>query len=114
VRNHALHNLQHRRDRLGLRGQQHAQRDRQRQHPLPHRHARSDVVNQVRRGLQDVPRAHEGQNPRRLQLNASSLSWPRSPHRRLTKPWARMPHSRKASNSSLMNRGNSAPVLASV
>ena len=29
-------------------------------------------------------------------------------------PCARMPHSRKASNSSLMNRGNSLPVLASV
>jgi hypothetical protein len=35
ARNHTLHHLQHRRDQLGLRGQQHAQRDRQRQHPLP-------------------------------------------------------------------------------
>ena len=55
-----------------------------------------------------------GQNPRRLQLNATSLSWPQSPQRSLRKPWARMPHSRKASNSSLMNRGSSAPVLGSV
>jgi hypothetical protein len=45
---HALHHLQHRRDQLGLRGQQHAQRDRQRQDPLAHRHVRDDVVHQVR------------------------------------------------------------------
>ena len=51
ARDHALHHLQRRRDQLGLRGQQHAQRDRQRQHPLPHRHMRDDVVDQVRRGL---------------------------------------------------------------
>jgi hypothetical protein len=30
ARDHALHHLQHRRDQLGLRGQQHAQRDGQR------------------------------------------------------------------------------------
>ena len=35
ARDYALHHLQHRCDQLGLRGQQHAQRDRQRQHPLP-------------------------------------------------------------------------------
>jgi hypothetical protein len=34
----ALHNLQHRREQLGLRGEQHAQRNRQRQHPLADRH----------------------------------------------------------------------------
>jgi hypothetical protein len=48
---HALHHLQYRRDQLGLRGQQHAQRDRQRQHPLPYRHVRNHVVDQVRAGL---------------------------------------------------------------
>ena len=57
---------------------------------------------------------HDGQNPRRLQLNASSLSWPHSPQRRRRKPWARIPHSRNASNSSLMNRGSCEPVAASV
>jgi hypothetical protein len=31
---------------------------------------------------------HDGQNPRRLQLKASSLSWPHSPQRSLRKPWA--------------------------
>ena len=60
----------------------------------------------------DMRRApHEGQNPRRLQLKASSLSWPHSPQRSRRDPCARMPHSRKASNSSLMKRGSSAPVL---
>ena len=54
---HALHHLQHRRDQLGLRGQQHAQRDRQRQHPLPHRHLGDDVVHQVRCCLRHAPRA---------------------------------------------------------
>ena len=63
----------------------------------------------------DMRRApHDGQNPRRLQLKASNLSWPQSPQRRRRNPWARMPHSRKASNSSLTNCGSSLPVLASV
>ena len=50
---------------------------------------------------------HDGHNPRRLQLNASRLSWPHSPQRSLRKPCARMPYSRKVSNASLMNRGGS-------
>lgn len=50
-REHALHHLQHRRDPLGLRGEQHAQRNRQRQHPRPHRHLGDDMVHQARRGL---------------------------------------------------------------
>jgi hypothetical protein len=29
---------------------------------------------------------HDGQNPRRLQLKAGSLSWPHSPQRSLAKP----------------------------
>jgi hypothetical protein len=37
----------------GLRGQQHAQRDRQRQHPSPHRHLRDDVAHQVGGGDSD-------------------------------------------------------------
>jgi len=57
ARDHALHHLQHRRDPLGLRGQQHAQRDRQRQHPLPHRYVRNDMVHQVRCRLRHPPRA---------------------------------------------------------
>ncbi|MBI3155434.1 MAG: hypothetical protein HYZ20_08490 [Burkholderiales bacterium] len=57
ARDHALYHLQHRRDQFRLRGQQQAQRDRQRQHPLPHRHMRYDVVDEVRRGLRHAPRA---------------------------------------------------------
>ena len=57
ARDHAVHDLQHRRHQLGLRGQQQAQRDRQRQHPLAHRHMGDDVVHQVRRGLRHAPRA---------------------------------------------------------
>lgn len=53
----ALYHLQHRRDELGLRGQQQTQRDRQRQHPLPHRDMWDDVVHQVRRGLRHASRA---------------------------------------------------------
>lgn len=47
------------------------QRDRRRQYPLPHRHMRHDMVDEVRCGLR-----HEGQRPRRLllPLDASSLS----------------------------------------
>jgi len=33
---------------------------------------------------------HDGQEPRRLQLNATSLSWPQSPQRSRRKPWARI------------------------
>ena len=31
---------------------------------------------------------HDGQNPRRLQENTASLSWPQSPQRRRRNPWA--------------------------
>ena len=49
--------------------------------------------------------SHMGQKPRRSQLNAASLSWPQSLQRmrrqRRKKQWARVPHSRKVSNSAL-------------
>ena len=90
ARDHAVHDLQHGRHQLRLSGQQQAQRDGQshdpNEHPLAHRHVRYDVVDQVRRGLRHAPGPHDGQNPRRLQLNATSLSWPQSPQRRRRKP----------------------------
>ncbi len=43
-RDDPMHDLQHRREQLGMRGQQDAQRDRKRQHPLTLRHRRDDVV----------------------------------------------------------------------
>ena len=73
ARDHALHHLQHRRDQLGLRGQQQAQRDRQRQHPLPHRHVRDDVVDQVRRGLRHAPRAARRAEPAALAAEGQQL-----------------------------------------
>jgi hypothetical protein len=57
ARDHTLHHLQHRRDQFGLRGQQHTQRDRHRQHPLPHRNVRDDLIHQMRRRLGHAPRA---------------------------------------------------------
>ena len=56
---------------------------------------------------------HEGQKPRRLQLNATSLSWPQSLQRRRKRRCARMPHTRKASNSCLTSCGRSAPAGSS-
>jgi len=59
ARNHALDHLLHRRDQLGLLSQKEAQ-------------------------VCDIRRApHDGRNPRRLQLKASSLPWPHSPQRSL-------------------------------
>lgn len=54
---------------------------------------------------------HDWQSPRRLQVQATSLSWPHSAQRRLRTPCAWMPHSRRAPNWSTMKRGGSAPVL---
>ena len=51
ARDQALRHLQHQRDQFRLRGRQQAQRNRQRQHPLPHRHVRDVVIDQVGRGL---------------------------------------------------------------
>jgi hypothetical protein len=54
----------------------------------------------------------EGQNPRRLQEKATSFSCAQLAQRRRRNPWARMPHSRKASNSALTKSGKLAPVSA--
>jgi hypothetical protein len=99
AREHPLHHLQHRRDELGLRGQ------------LAKRSGIGSDNTHCRTGtcgitwsprwaaVCDMRRApHDGQNPRRLQLKASSLSWPHSSQRSRRKPCARMPRSRKASN----------------
>ena len=55
ARDDAVHHLQHGRHQLGLCGQQQAQHDRQRQHPLAHRHVGDDMVHQVRRCLHYSP-----------------------------------------------------------
>ena len=60
ARDGAVYDLQHRRHRLGLRGQQQKQRNRQPNlaipHPLAHRHARNDLIDQVGRRLRHAPR----------------------------------------------------------
>ncbi len=115
ARDYAVHHLQHRRDQHRLRGQ------------LVKRSGMGSDSTHWRTGTRgmtwssrcaavcDMRRApHEGQNPRRLQLNATSLSCLQSAQRRRGPPCARMPHSRNASNSSLTNCGRLAPRVSSV
>jgi hypothetical protein len=52
----SLHHAQHRRDELGLRGQQQPLRNRKRQHPLPYRPPGDDVIHPVRRRLRHASR----------------------------------------------------------
>jgi hypothetical protein len=93
--------------------EQDAQRNRKREHPLTYRHVRDDVIDQVG-GAPTMRRApHEGQMPRRLQENATSFSCAHAAQRSRRKPCAKMPQSRKPSNSSLINSGKLAPVSAS-
>jgi hypothetical protein len=73
ARDHTLHHLQHWRDELRLRGQQHPQRDRERQHPLPHWHVRDDVVDQMRRRLRHAPGAARGAEPAALATEGQQL-----------------------------------------
>ena len=71
-RDQTLHHLQHRRDQLGLRGQQQPQRDRQRQYPLAHRHVRDDAVDQMRCRLRQAV-THEEREPAQGQRVAQRL-----------------------------------------
>jgi hypothetical protein len=73
ARDCALHHLQHRRDELRLRGQQHAQRDRQGQHPLHHRDVRDDVIDQVRRCLRHALGAARRAEPAPLAAEGQQL-----------------------------------------
>lgn len=66
------------------------------------------------RVMRHAPRAAWQADPSALAAESQQLSWPHAAQRSLRKPCARMPHSRTASNSSLMTWGGSAPVLASV
>ena len=52
---HALLHRQHRRDKRGLRGPQQAQRDRQRQHPLPHRSSGAVAMRRLRTAVRGRP-----------------------------------------------------------
>jgi len=70
---HAVHDLQHGCNQLGLCGQQQAQRHGQRQHPLAHRHVRDDVVHQVRRRLRHTPGTARGAKPAPLAAERDEL-----------------------------------------
>ena len=61
-----MHDLQHRCHQLRLCSQQQAQRDRQRQYPLAHRHMGDDVIDQVGRGLRHAPHSARGAKPSAL------------------------------------------------
>ena len=108
----AVHHLQPQSHQLVLCGQLQAQRDRQsydlNEQPPAHRRTGHRVRAFARAwsnkcaAVRAMHRAaHERHKPRRLQLNATSLSCPQSPQRNRRKPWAGMPHLRKASKSAL-------------
>ena len=58
-RDDAMDDAQHRREQLGMSGEQNAQWNWKRQHPLPDRHARNDLIDQTRGALGHAPRAEE-------------------------------------------------------
>ena len=68
----SLNHAQHRPQQFRMHGKQAAQRDGERQHPLPHRHVRDDLINQVSRRLMHAPRAARG-------TEAASLATERHP-----------------------------------
>ena len=53
--NDAVDRLQQRREQLRLSGEQKAQRDRQREHPLAHRHRRDHAIDQMGGGFRHAP-----------------------------------------------------------
>ena len=55
-RDDAVDDAQHRREQLGVYHEQQGPRGRKRQHPLPDRHARDDLIDQVRSALRHAPR----------------------------------------------------------
>jgi hypothetical protein len=72
-RDHAMHYLQHGRHELGLCGQQQAQEDGQRQHPLAHRHPGDHVVLQVSSCLRHAPGAAGKAEPAPLATESDQL-----------------------------------------
>ena len=108
-----MDNLQHGRKQLRLGGEEISKGARKRQHPLAHRYPENDVLDQVGHGLAMWREPQAGQTSRRLQENATSFSWAQSPHRKRKNPWAKIPHSRNTSNSSLTNWGRPVPVSCS-
>jgi hypothetical protein len=55
--------MDNRGEQFGMSRKEDAKRDRKRQHPLPDRHARDDLIDQVRGALRHAPRAARGAKP---------------------------------------------------
>jgi hypothetical protein len=89
ARDHAVHDLQHRRHQLRVCGQRQAPRDGQpslaNPHLLAYRQMGDDVVDETRCGLRHASRPMRHKNPQRLQSQAISLSLPQSAQRRRKK-----------------------------
>ena len=60
ARDDPVDDAQHRREQLGVHGEEDAKPDRKRQHPLPDRHVRDDLIDQVRGALNHAPGAARG------------------------------------------------------
>jgi len=73
TRDGAVYDLQHRRHQLGLRRQQQAQRNRQRQNPVAHRDTRDDMVDQVGRRLGHAPGSARRTKPPALAAEGDQL-----------------------------------------
>jgi len=71
--NDAVDDEQHGREQIGMGGQQDAQRDRKREHPLAHRHARDHTVDQVGSALRHAPRPTRGAKPAPLTRKRNQL-----------------------------------------
>ena len=66
ARDNPVDNRQHRREQFGMGGEEDAQRNGKREHPLPYRHARDDAIDQVRGALSPAPGAARGAKPAAL------------------------------------------------
>ena len=95
-------------------GEQTAQGNRERQHPLAHRYLRDDMVHQMGRCLGHAARAAGGADAAALRREGSPLggqekatrfSSLQPSQRNRIKPWARIPQAKIASNSSVSNVG---------
>ena len=71
--NDAVDALQQRREQIGMGGQQDAQGDREREHPLPHRHARDHAVDQVGSALRHASCPAGGAKPAPLARKRNQL-----------------------------------------
>ncbi len=106
--NNPVDHLQHGREQLRIGGEEGAQRDRNQQHPLAHRHSRDNATRPGGRRFPPCAASRKRGKPASLAGEGYRFSWAHSAQRNRKNPCARMPHSRKASNPSLTNSGKPA------